>query len=132
MTSLNFSSNAGTNPAPQQLTVTASAGTLTWSASATPTTGGNWLSVTPSGTTPGTATVNINTGTLPGGSYQGAVTLSSTGAGNGSQVIPVTLTLGAVPPIISTNGLANGAKRRVEHGKGNRPRHAEGDDEKVG
>ena len=107
--SLSFSSNAGTNPAPQQLTITASAGILTWSASATTTTGGNWLSVTQSGSTPGTATVNINVGTLPGGTYQGAVTLSSTRAGNGQQLIPVTLTLGAVPPTISTNGLANGA-----------------------
>jgi uncharacterized protein (TIGR03437 family) len=107
---LNFSSIAGTSPASQQLTIATNAGTLAWRASATTTSGGNWLSVTPtSGATPATATISVNSQALTAGTYQGLVTISADGAANGAQVVGVTLTLGAPPPSISPNGILQGA-----------------------
>ncbi len=108
--SLSFTAVGGTNPASQQLTIGTNAGTLTWRASATTSSGGNWLSVSPSsGNTPGTATVSVNSQSLTPGVYQGSVTISADGAGNGPQVVTVSLSVGTPPPAIVANGILNSA-----------------------
>jgi formaldehyde-activating enzyme involved in methanogenesis len=84
----------GSAPAAQTLTVSSSGSALSYSVSSS---GGSWLSVTGAGSTPGTATVSVNPGTLAAGTYTGTVTVSSTGAGNGSQAVSVTLSVSAAP-----------------------------------
>ncbi len=104
-TSLGFSATqGGTNPVNQSLTVTnvgRSGSTLNWTASTSTSNGGNWLSVTPaSGTAPSTLTVSVNSNGLVAGTYNGTITVSSNGAANSPQTVPVTLTI-APPPSIS-------------------------------
>jgi hypothetical protein len=78
----------------QNLTVTSSGSALTIAASATTTTGGNWLSVTPaSGSTPATLRVSANPSGLAAGTYNGSISVTSSGAGNSPQTVPVTLTI---------------------------------------
>jgi uncharacterized protein (TIGR03437 family) len=95
--SLTFSlPQGGSNPPGQPVSVTASQGTLNFSATAQTNFGGNWLSVTPAnGVTPGTLTVNVNAAGLVQGSYTGSITVVAPGAGNSPQTIPVTLNVGA-------------------------------------
>lgn len=55
---------------------------------------GNWLNVAPlQGSTPGQLAVSVTPAGLPVGSYTGAVTIVSSGAGNSPLTIPVTLTV---------------------------------------
>ncbi len=92
--SLSFTYQSGAaTPAAQTLTVASSAGSLNYVASATTSSGDNWLAVTPtSGATPGTISVSVNpVGLLPG-TYDGNVVVM--GAGQSSpQTVPVTLTV---------------------------------------
>jgi len=91
----------GSLPAPQSLTVTSLTGTaVNFGATASTTSGGNWLSVAPvSGTTPATLAVSVNPASLSPGNYSGTVTLTPpTGAGGPLQV-PVTLTVNASPSL---------------------------------
>jgi uncharacterized protein (TIGR03437 family) len=100
-TSMTFASLAGTTPpASQNLQVSVTGSTL----SVTPTTvvmsGGNWLSVSPTGastigTTASTLQVSVNPTGLSEGTYYGAVLLSSNGAGNNPVLVPVTYTVGS-------------------------------------
>lgn len=88
----------GPNPVSQTLNLTASAGSLAWTAS----TNASWLTVTPtSGTTGASLTVTANTQGLAGGSYSGQILLTALGATNVSQVIPVTLNVTLPPPTLS-------------------------------
>jgi len=69
--------------------------TITWT-----TTGGGWLAVTPTSTVTGTPfSVSVNPAGLPVGTYNGTITVTPSGAGNGAQNIPVVLTVAndAVP-----------------------------------
>jgi hypothetical protein len=77
---------AGGTPPPQTLQIrNAGTGTLSWTASVTTSDGGKWLSALPlSGTAPGTVTVSIVPGSLPGGglvagTYCGELTFQTTG-----------------------------------------------------
>lgn len=111
---LNFSYelNSGTTPAAQTVTATSTAaaadatsGQMTVTAAATTSTGGNWLAVSPASGSTGTAnpfTVSVTAAGLLPGKYQGTVTLTGTGAGNGAQTVPVTLTV-ANDPLLVTN-----------------------------
>jgi len=87
---------AGANPLPQTLEATSIGSTLTYTVSYSTATGGNWLTVSPTGfccNTPNPVTVTVNAPpTLPAGTYTGQVVFS-----NGSNVmtIPVTLTVAA-------------------------------------
>jgi uncharacterized protein (TIGR03437 family) len=77
-------------------------GVISFSASAGTSSGGNWLSVTPSnGSAPGTLTVSVQPGSLGVGVYQGNVTVTSTEAANSPIPIPVTLTVEDAPAIQS-------------------------------
>jgi uncharacterized protein (TIGR03437 family) len=100
----------GAAPPPQSVSLTNSgAGALAWAASATTTSGGNWLSVTPaSGAAPGTLSVAANPTGLGAGRYLGAITVVSTGAAATPQTIAVEL-LVAAPKINSPGGVTNAA-----------------------
>jgi uncharacterized protein (TIGR03437 family) len=99
-TQLRFSYTVGgAAPATQTVSVTNSGGgTLTWSA----TSGASWLTVSPaSGTGSGTLTLGINTAGLAAQTYNGAITVTASGAANSPQTIAVTLTVSAAAPAIS-------------------------------
>ena len=81
------STTAGT----QKVSVASSGSALNVNAVAA---GGAWLSVTPaSGSTPATLTVTANPSGLAAGTYNGTVTVTSSGASNTPQTIPVKLVI---------------------------------------
>ena len=84
----------GANPLPQIITATSLGAVFSITATAFSATGGNWLSVTPSGfccNTPRTFTVSVNAPpTLAAGTYTAEVTFVSTTA---AMTVPVTLTV---------------------------------------
>ena len=98
----------GTVPASQTFSVASTGAALSFTALASTTSGGNWLSVTPSsGTTPATLTVSVNTAGLATGTYQGLVTLTP---GGGASPLPFSVTLtvtGAGAPVITPGGIIN-------------------------
>lgn len=90
--SLSFTATAGgANPANQSVSITnTGGGTLNWSASSN----ASWLSVSPaSGTAPSTSTASVNISGLAAGTYNGAITITATGATNSPISVPVTLTV---------------------------------------
>src|SRR6516225_9158229 len=85
----------GAVPATQNITVTTT-GTVTYSVASTTTTGGNWLSATPtSGSSSGPVTVSVNPTGLSAGTYNGTVTITASGATGSPKSVPVTLTVTA-------------------------------------
>jgi hypothetical protein len=95
-TSLSFTVQEGSNnPPAQTLAITnRGGGTLTWSV----TDNSSWISPSPtSGSGNGGTTVSVTTGFLKAGTYNGAVTLSATGAP--SVTVPVTF---IITPIAGT------------------------------
>jgi uncharacterized protein (TIGR03437 family) len=99
----------GTAPAAQSVSVSATGTALSFTASTSTTSGGNWLSVTPSsGTTTASVSVSVNPVGLPGGAYQGAITLTPAGTGNTPLTFGVSLTVtGAGAPAFSTGAVLN-------------------------
>lgn len=95
-TSLTFSGIAGQSIASQILTVTSTGGSAPFTATASSPTAG-LITVTPSsGTTPGTVSVGLSQNvlsTLGAGTYTGAVTITSSGAGNSPVTVPVSITI---------------------------------------
>jgi uncharacterized protein (TIGR03437 family) len=91
-------------PAPQTVQLTTSAPAAPWTATASTTGGGNWLSVTPgSGTGSGTLTVSVNTaGFTAAGAFSGKIDITSPNSAiNPAATITVNLTVSAVPkPVI--------------------------------
>ncbi len=88
----------GPDPAAQNLQVAASDGSaITFAATVSTTTGGNWLFISPgSVTTPANISVSVNIGSLAVGTYTGQVTVTS-----GGVPIQVTVTLSvteSIPP----------------------------------
>src|SRR5579871_903051 len=116
-TSLTFQTATGGTSPTQTLNITNSAstgGSIPWSASVSTNSGGSWLSIAPlAGTTPGSATVTANAGTLAQGAYTGAIVLVSTSAPN-TVVIFVTMNVGApgiavTPTTLTFSGAAGGS-----------------------
>ncbi len=105
---LTFVADQGRNPAPQSFTITnSSIGTLTWTATATTVTGGDWLAPIPSsGTAPTTVQVNVSSSGLSTGAYSGTITISSPGVINSPQKIPVPLTVRSAAPVITLSALS--------------------------
>ena len=85
----------GSTPASQTVSITnAGGGTLTWSA----TSGSSWLTVSPSsGVGAGTLTLSVNPAGLTAQTYNGAITVSASGATNSPQTISVVLTVNPAP-----------------------------------
>jgi len=81
----------GDNPATQALNISNSGGgTLNWTASSDAT----WLTLIPTGgAAPSTVTVTADITGLSAGAYNGAITITATGATNTPQTVPVTLTV---------------------------------------
>ena len=95
--SLSFSGYTGApNPAAKTVSVTnTGGGTLSYTASDN----ASWLAVTPaSGTAPGTLSVSVNTAGLAQGTYNGAVTVTASGAGGSPATIPVSFSVTDTPP----------------------------------
>ncbi len=110
--SLQFIARAGSSPAPQTFEVqNTGAGTLGWSASASTTSGANWLSVGPvSGAAPSTLTVTVSSAGLAAGAYYGSITITAlavSNATNSPQVLRVGLAIDS--PAVNIGGLVSAA-----------------------
>ena len=97
----------GSAPAPQTVNVSnAGGGTLSWSASSN----SPWLTVSPaSGSGAGTLTLGINTAGFSAQTYNGAVSVTASGAANSPQTIAVTLTVTAAGPSVVVSAVVNSA-----------------------
>ena len=98
---LSFNVTAGSQaPAPQTVAVTSSV-PLGINVASVTTSGGNWLTFSPSsGTTPTSISVGANPGSLGPGTYMGTVTISSADSGLPLVAIAVTLTVTPGPPVV--------------------------------
>lgn len=98
--SLNFAYKlGGTAPAAQAVTIAAAAGIAY---TATPSTPGSWLAVTPgSGALPSSLSVSVNPATLTAGTYHSSISITAAGTSNSPLAIPVTLTVTGVAPTIT-------------------------------
>jgi uncharacterized protein (TIGR03437 family) len=100
---LSFVSERGM-PAPgtQILNITSTGAPFGSTISATTTSGGNWLFVTPAqGSTPVAANISVNAGGLTAGSYHGSVLITPTTPGMSVVSVPVTLTVVQAGPNIA-------------------------------
>jgi hypothetical protein len=103
--SLTFSAQAGGNaPAAQSLSVTSNGAQVGLSATASTSSGDNWLSVAPaSSTTPSTLNVSVNPAGLAAGTYSGTVTITGA-ASNSPRTVAVTFTVaGAALPALTVS-----------------------------
>jgi uncharacterized protein (TIGR03437 family) len=108
---LEFEALAG-GPAPpsQLLYVTARIRALTFTAAASTSAGGSWLSVSPeTGGTPKNLTVSVDVRGLGPGRYDGAIEIAAPGAANSPVKIPVTLVLESAAPFFVPAGVVNAA-----------------------
>ncbi|HZQ22550.1 MAG TPA: hypothetical protein VFA89_07090 [Terriglobales bacterium] len=94
---LSFQAARGTNPTPQNVNINSTSGSIHFTPVAASGKGGNWLSVSPSGTgccfTPDTLTVSVNSASLASGKYVGQITLSQYPSNSETMTIPVILTV---------------------------------------
>ena len=98
-----------TNPGSQALIITGTGGPVSFTASASTTGGGNWLSISQSsGTTPQSIALNVNPSGLTPGTYTGQVSVVAPGILGSPIIVPVTLTIQPSPGP-SLAGLANAA-----------------------
>jgi uncharacterized protein (TIGR03437 family) len=101
---LAFSAPAGAaGDAAQQIVIGSSAAGLPWQATARTSTGGNWLSMSPtSGRAPSAIAVSVDATDLVPGTYQGAIDIFAPAASPQTISVAVTLTVtAAVPPNLS-------------------------------
>lgn len=79
----------------QKLTVTSSGAAVSYAVKETTQSGGNWLMLSASGgTTPGTVEVSVHPAGLTSGTYHGTITITPSAANGGTQMVPVTFTVG--------------------------------------
>ena len=102
-TSLTFSYNVGgATPSSQSISVSGGGATLAFTATASTSSGGNWLSVSPtSGNTPATLSVSIGPSGLNAGNYTGTVVVSGANGASGTTTTNVTLTVTAPLPTVT-------------------------------
>ncbi len=91
---------AGANPLPQTLSIASTGTNFTFDAAAYAATGGNWLTVSPSGNgccnTLESLTVSVNPAAgLAAGTYTGQVVITKYAGNSMAMTVPVTLTIGA-------------------------------------
>ncbi len=92
----------GALPNSKTVSVGTASGGQAFTAVAATSSGGTWLSVTPtSGASPGTLTVSVTTTALGAGTYNGTITVSAAGNANSPQVVAVTLRVTTTPIIVS-------------------------------
>jgi uncharacterized protein (TIGR03437 family) len=106
-TSLTFAFRAG-DPVPASQPVSVTGGGSSLSFTATASSNGNWLAVSPaSGTTPATVNVSVNPSGLAASTtpYAGTITVSGSGNATGSTTVSVSLTVTA--PLPTVTGLTN-------------------------
>jgi len=93
-----FAFQIGTsNPPARALTISSTGIPISIGATVTIAGGGSWLNVTPSGTTPATLAVQVNTTSLAPGDYSATINITGAGATNSPLAIPVTLKVGTEP-----------------------------------
>lgn len=103
----------GPAPPPQLVYVTARVRALAFTATATTSAGGSWLSVSPdSGGTPKNLTVSVDVRSLGPGRYDGAIEIAAAGASNSPVRIPVTLTVESSAPSFEAAGVVSAASYR--------------------
>lgn len=111
-TAASFQAAAGSGGSFLKLIDVSAASSLSYQASASTTSGGNWLSVTPgsgnvSATSSGTLEIQANPAGLAAGTYYGRVDVNSQGAATTWQPIEVLMTItaaGAAPAVYSPTG----------------------------
>ena len=92
--SLSFTEVQGSNTQSLPVAVSSAPGALNFTVTTNTGIGGNWLSVSPnSGTTPQSVQVTASDAGLQPGTYNGSVTITSTGATGSPIAIPVSLTV---------------------------------------
>jgi hypothetical protein len=103
--SLSFTYGSGsTSSGSQNLSITSTGSMLQVTTAAS---GGSWLTVTPTtGSTPATVKVSVNAAGLAAGTYNGTISITSTGAANSPQSVPVTL-------VVTTSGGGGGGTGRL-------------------
>lgn len=105
---INFSYQIGStvSTTAQSVQVSSTGANVPFTATFTPTTGGAFVTVTPtSGTTPATVSLVLNAAdvaTLSAGSYSGTLTISSSAVQGGNQTVTVNLTVTAGPTPVVT------------------------------
>jgi Viral BACON domain len=87
--------SGGMVPAAKTISVSSSGTALSYTAAAS---GGSWLSATGSGNTMGNVSVSVNPASMSAGTYNGMVTITSSGASNSPRTVPVSLTVSAPAP----------------------------------
>ncbi|MGP8244448.1 MAG: BACON domain-containing protein [Bryobacteraceae bacterium] len=91
----------GATPAAQSISV-AGAGNAALAFTATASSTGNWLTVTPtSGNSPASLAVTVAPSSLAAGSYTGAIVVAGSGSAGGSTTVTVTLTITAPLPTVT-------------------------------
>ncbi len=110
--SLSFTAQTGAgNPAPQTLRIGSSGrGTLNWTATATTTSGGNWLSLGPaagttSSVTPATTQVAVDIAGLPAGVHTGSIQVNGSGGQSSAATVTLILTRTVQTILVSQSGL---------------------------
>src|ERR1019366_7376114 len=85
----------GANPLPQVVTIASTGTQFLFSATPSTSTGGSWLTVTPSGTeccaTPEGLTVSVNAASLAAGTYTGQIVFANYPSGTITMAVPVSL-----------------------------------------
>lgn len=110
-----FNAQPGANPAPQTLQLSTGAGqSVPFAIQVATSSGGQWLSISPgSGNTPAQILVGATSAFLASGSYNGVITITSSGVSNSPLSVPVTLNIGSQlassPTSISFNYQSGGA-----------------------
>jgi uncharacterized protein (TIGR03437 family) len=101
-TSLTFDYTiGGSAPVAQSVNITGTSG-ISFNTTAATTSGGSWLSATPSGTVPSSVSISVNASGLSAGTYNGTVTVTSAGATGSPANIAVTLNVTAGGPAITS------------------------------
>jgi uncharacterized protein (TIGR03437 family) len=102
-----FSVRAQAPPPPSQtIDLTPSVSGLPFTTTVTTSTGGDWLSVTPTaGTMPASIAVAVNPGQLEEGSYTGTITINAPLANPRTRTVAVSVTVdSAIPPKLESDG----------------------------
>ncbi len=92
----------GAVPPSQSVIINTSNGSaVNWSAQASTSSGGSWLSAAPtSGSAPGNVFVSVDPSSLVAGTYKGTITISTPLGNPTSQTVAVSLTVGAAQPAL--------------------------------